>query len=110
MGGVSYPRTPDAEPRDKRDPPINRDDLAMVSTDPAEGTVEPWRIEGSGFDTRPCQHRPDTASREIQRATPVTEDPDSNAVPRALRQCLCELEPDRISVNRVALEVDRAPR
>jgi len=70
----------------------------------SEGTVEPRRIEGSGLDARPGQHWPDPPGAEIQRAEPVTEDPNANPCSRPLRERFGELEPHLVSMNDLTLE------
>ncbi len=56
--GIPHPRTTDAQTGDERQPPIDRENLAMVSTDPPEGPVESRGIEGSDLDARPSELRP----------------------------------------------------
>ena len=49
---------PTQSPETNAEASINRDDLAMVSTEPAEGAVEPWAVEGlASTPARPAPAR-----------------------------------------------------
>ncbi len=47
---VADPHPPDAEAGDETDAPINRNHLAMVTTDPTERAIETRRVVASDFD------------------------------------------------------------
>jgi hypothetical protein len=97
--GIPHPTATDTQAGDESQPSINRKNLAMVSTNPSEGSVNSRGIEGSDLDTRSSQHRPARAQTDAERAEPVIEQPNADTVSRPFGECFGKLEPDIVPVD-----------
>src|SRR5579875_928502 len=106
---AAHPAAVNAESADKTDATINRNHLAMVAAEPAQGAIKPRRVKTPHFHPRLRKISPEASTRSSARPHPVIEQPDSNAFPRLGREKPSELVPHFILTNDVAFKKNALP-
>src|SRR5690606_14247469 len=101
---IAAPFAAEAKAGDIAHAPVDRQHLAMVAHGPAEGFVQPQRIEGAHFGAGIDQRLPQEA--RPPRAEPVVEHINVHAAPRLDGKRIDEFATDLIVRNDVALQQD----
>src|SRR6185312_5718218 len=104
------PHPSDAQTRDEADDAVHGNHLAVVSTDPAERTIESRRVVAADLDTCAPQSIPEAARRLAEPAHPVVQQPHLHAFGGLADQRVGEPPALIVLVNDVHLEVNRALR
>ena len=96
----------EAQAADKPDFAVDREQFAMIAGEPAEGTVEPRRIEPPDLASGVLQRAPQPGAAGTQIAEPVVYGADANPGSRALGHRRHELTPYMIVGDDVVVEED----
>ncbi len=110
LGGIAGPRLADAQAGDEADLAVDRDHLAVVARQPAQGRVEARRVVAAHLDAAGAQAVPEPARGFAQAAEPVVDQPHRDAFARLGDEGRGEPLADLVVVDDVALEVDVSAR
>jgi len=103
---ISDPHPPDAQPGDESDASVDRQQLAMIAMQNIERACEAEWIEGTHFDAGGAERAPEAARRAVERAQPVVDQSDDDAVTRTRGERIGKLRTDLVVADEVVLEQD----
>src|SRR5690606_23470128 len=108
-GRIADPVLADAEARDERDVPVDREHLAVVPRQPSERALEPRRVVAAHVHPGVPEALPEPTRRLPEVAHPVVDQPDGDAFLRLRDQRVRELRADLVLAEEIALEIDMLP-